>query len=110
MQLHSSQALNVMLFPQTNCDGAVWVAQCVDFDFAAQGETMAKAQSNFSKTIAAHIAICLKNRRAPFKNVPAAPAWFARDFQMITKATKTKPIHGASTRRQMIFKHAMATA
>lgn len=75
-----AKELSVLLFPQKIGDNQLWVAQCVDLDFAAQGATIEQAKANFRSTLDTHIALCLKHGEEPFVNVPPAPAWFQRDF------------------------------
>jgi predicted RNase H-like HicB family nuclease len=100
--------LNVVLFPQKNGDRQVWVAQCVSMDFAAQGATIEEAQANFTGTLDTHIALCLKHGETPFQNVPPAPAWFQRDFEMMESESESQTIGEQTNKRRMIFKHAMA--
>jgi predicted RNase H-like HicB family nuclease len=103
-----AKELNVLLFPQKSGDNQLWVAQCVDRDFAAQGATIEQAKANFSSTVDTHIALCLKHGEEPFVNVPPAPAWFQRDFEMIKNASDTEIVGDRTPIRRMIFKHAFA--
>jgi hypothetical protein len=81
--------MNVILFPLSSATGGVvWVAQCIEKDFAAQGVTIKKAQANFQKTIKTHLLLCKRFGEEPFKNVPEAPQWFASDF----KKLKSPPV------------------
>lgn len=84
------------------------VAQCASYDFAAQGATIEEAQANFSGTVNAHIALCLKHGEIPFSNVPPPPSWFGRDFEMIQAESQTQEIGERSAKHRMIFKHAFA--
>ena len=48
-----SAPLNVLLMRE----GAYWVAQCLQFDIAVQGKTLAEAQYLFGQTIAARLLV-----------------------------------------------------
>ena len=106
--MKNSKELNVVLFPQSCSAGQLWVAQCINKDFAAQGKTPEDAKANFTGTIETHFALCLKNGEEPFQNVPDAPSWFHRDFESLQQS-ESAPITGGGARR-VIFKHALAIA
>jgi hypothetical protein len=108
MKTQNAKELNVLLFPQTGGDKQLWVAQCIDLDFAAQGATIEQAKVNFAGTVDTHFALCLKYGETPFENVPPAPAWFQRDFGMIKSEADTEVVGDRTAKRRMIFKHAFA--
>ncbi|HXC34882.1 MAG TPA: hypothetical protein VNV43_03355, partial [Candidatus Acidoferrales bacterium] len=110
MAMKTTHQINVVLFPQHNGDSPMWVAQCVNMDFAAQGKTLPEAQKNFIGTINTHVALCIKHGQTPFQHVPPAPGWFQRDFEMIEAAPDSKPVVERVSQSRMIFKHALAAA
>ena len=54
-------------------EGERWVAQCLEYDFAAQGKTMSKAMDCFSKSFAGQIYIDIDNGKEPLEDFTAAP-------------------------------------
>jgi hypothetical protein len=84
-------ALNVLFFKEKD----MWIAQCLQFDVTAQGETIPKARKSFERVLLAQIISDLEEKRAPLSTVPSAPAKFWHQYR--SKAATTlagrDPIH-----------------
>ena len=55
-------------------EGEQWVAQCLEYDIAAQAETLKElVEYELQRVLVGHISVSLETGRVPFENVPAAP-------------------------------------
>lgn len=61
-------------------DGDLWAVQCLDYDIAAQGETVHEAIHAFMRTVTAQIYLDVEKGRAPFANIDPAPQEFWEMF------------------------------
>jgi hypothetical protein len=71
-----SQTLRVLLL---NERGA-WVAQCLEYDIAAQGKSIKDAISSFAEVLGGQITLDLKANREPLSGKKEAPSWYWRAF------------------------------
>lgn len=53
--------------------GDAWVAQCLEFDVAAQGATIPEAKDNFLNTLETQIRFDLKDGKVPLSGLGPAP-------------------------------------
>ncbi|MCI0541526.1 MAG: hypothetical protein L0Z50_40525 [Verrucomicrobiales bacterium] len=74
MKKTSETPLRVALFKESVADRKMWVAQCLDYDIVAQGETIASAKESFKKTVIAHVCIALHKGEEPFVNIQVTKA------------------------------------
>lgn len=58
--------LRVTIFPESAGKSKFWVAQCLDYDLVAQGETVEKAQQSFVRVLRSHVYLALENGEIPF--------------------------------------------
>ena len=63
-------------------EDAVWVAQCLEHDIAAQGTTIADAKDAFVRNFAAQIAVALKYGEEPLATFAPAPKYYWDLFSM----------------------------
>lgn len=54
-------------------ENGLWVAQCLDYDFAAQGKNMKEAMDSFARSFAGQICTELKYGKEPFEDFTKAP-------------------------------------
>lgn len=54
-------------------EGDRWVAQCLEIDVAAQGDTPQEAKSRLMETLVEHIVLAGHYREEPFHDIPPAP-------------------------------------
>lgn len=57
-------------------EDTVWVAQCLEYDIAAQGPTIAVAKDAFVRTFAAQIAVAFHHRDEPLATFEKAPTYY----------------------------------
>lgn len=62
-------------------EGEAWVAQCLEFDLAAQGSTLAEAQAAFTRLFLGQAMVDASLGKAPFENTPPAPAWYVEQYE-----------------------------
>ena len=78
MNAHAINRIMVrVLFMQ---EGDYWVAQCIDYDIAAQGKTMQGTKEAFEKTIIGQIVVDIKNDRPPLFDIHSAPEFYQKKF------------------------------
>ena len=54
-------------------EGGAYTAQCLQYDIAAQGETISKVKDRFARTFSAHIAIDRERGIEPLSGIPESP-------------------------------------
>jgi hypothetical protein len=59
----------------------VWAAQCLEYDIAAQGKTIAEARYGIEKAFVGQILVDVTNGSAPLADVPQAPAEYWKEFE-----------------------------
>lgn len=64
--------LKVLFFKENG----LWIAQCLDFDIAAQGSSMDLAVLRFIRTFMVQVELDLACKREPLTYVPKAPERF----------------------------------
>lgn len=57
-----------------NVPQGAFVAQCLDYDFAVQGDTIHQIKTRFERVLMGHIYFALKYDETPFANLQPAPA------------------------------------
>lgn len=57
-----------------------WVAQCLEYDVAAQGKTLSEVEDAFRKTITGQIILDLRKGREPFEGIRPAPRAYWQKF------------------------------
>ena len=50
-----------------------WVAQCLQYDLAAQAKTLADLRYAFERALVAHVVVSLEKKVEPFDSLPSAP-------------------------------------
>lgn len=76
--------LSVLLFHE--CDR--WVAQCLELDISAQGETIDDVQYEFERTLFGELAI----RRLDFSELPAAPDRYWKRWDAAKRLEDSRPL------------------
>lgn len=59
-----------------------WVAQCLEYDIAAQGTTIDEAQNEWARTFKGYIALSEENNVEPLQGVPKAPDFYEEEFDV----------------------------
>ena len=53
-----------------------WAAQCLEYDIAAQGESIPKAMEAFEQTFVGQIIVDVKSGKQPLEGIPQAPRFY----------------------------------
>lgn len=73
-------------------EGETWVAQCLEHDVAAQGDSIDEALDNFGAVFAGHVTLDVKEGREPLADVPQAPSLYWEHYKKGQRLDKTLPI------------------
>ena len=57
-------------------EAGAWSAQCLDFDIAAQAETLLDVRDELARVLAVHVAASAQMGREPFPGIAPAPLRF----------------------------------
>ena len=78
--------IRVLLFR----DGEWWIAQCLEYDIAAQARTLPEIEREFGRVLLAQAAIGTERGQPLFEGIPPAPAEFHERFKRAGKRGETK--------------------
>ena len=68
-------------------EGATWVAQCLEYDIAAQGSTIAEAQEALVRTLAGYA-------RRGLSSLSPAPGQYWEQFEIAEQAVSRQGVTG----------------
>src|ERR1700761_7213221 len=68
-----------------------WVAQCLEYDIAAQGTTISEATLAFEQTFAGQVVVDIHNNRQPLEGVSQAPQHYWHVFQAAERLEPREP-------------------
>lgn len=80
--------LSVLLFRGSE----MWVAQCLDYDIAAQGKTITEAKEAFALTFAGQVFVDLHHGVAPLAGFAQAPREYWDRFKTGERLADRQPI------------------
>ena len=69
-----------------------WVSQCLNYDVAAQGDTIAEAREALAQTLAEHIVLAVHHGEQPFAGIPPAPIEYWAKFRDAERLADIQPI------------------
>lgn len=69
--------LNLLLIKEDQ----VWIAQCLQYDITAQGNTIKKAISEFHKVLAFEIAYSIQLQKPALDGIPSAPQYYWKLYE-----------------------------
>lgn len=75
-----NHALSVLLIH----DGSNWTAQCLQYDIAAQGESIKEAKKAFEYALAVEIGYLSKTQKT-LDDLPSAPKWYWGSYEQAAK-------------------------
>lgn len=91
-----SDAIKVLIFK----DNDLFIAQCLEYDIAVQGETLKELEERLVCTLLDYVALSIENREPPFSHVPRTPKEF---WDLFKKANRLeKPLRIPSPPRRKI--------
>jgi len=62
-------------------EGKVWAAQCLEYDIAAQGETIPLAKYAIEKAFVGQVIVDLSTGNQPLADIPPAPRVYWQEFE-----------------------------
>ena len=62
-------------------EGESWVAQCLDYDIAAQGRSLSEVKERFAKTFIGQILVDLHHNVVPLSGFSQAPDAYWKHYQ-----------------------------
>jgi hypothetical protein len=84
--------LSVLLFREAGG----WVAQCLEYDIAAQGSSKVQAYRSLRYVIAGHLVLDQQKGRSPFQGIERAPEWYwEQSRKALNDAFRERPIRCA---------------
>ena len=106
MNLSNMFSVSVLLHQ----DGDSWVAQCLEFDVAAQGKDEVEAKNRFLHTFASQILFDLQDKKDPLASLPSAPQSYFDSLGAMSEDGPALPIwvpqNSARVRAQFLKKAA----
>jgi len=72
-------------------DDGVWVAQCLDYDIAAQGKTINKAVDALTRTFAGQVVLDIQHGKKPLEDFTKAPIDYWNKFEDANRLEGRKP-------------------
>src|SRR5262245_36307295 len=73
--------VRVLLTPEAHADGVLWVAQCLEYDIAAQGRNIQAAQRAIIRALEDQANRDVADGRVPFEGFDEAPEEYLRFFR-----------------------------
>ncbi|OLE51961.1 MAG: hypothetical protein AUG51_20425 [Acidobacteria bacterium 13_1_20CM_3_53_8] len=73
-------------------EGDSYVAQCLEYDIAAQGKTMPEVKRAFELTLAGQMELDVRSGKQPFEGIPKAPDTYWEMFDKALKLEDEEPI------------------
>lgn len=70
---------------------STWVAQCLEFDIAAQGKSFKDAQRAFERTFMGQIALDMRNDRRPLEGIKQAPKQYWSMYEESERLADRRP-------------------
>ena len=74
-------------------EGETWVAQCLEYDIAAQGKTIAEAKAAFALTFSGQVCVDLHQQVKPLSGFSQAPAEYWTRFNKSERLANGQPIY-----------------
>lgn len=62
-------------------DGDCWVAQCLEYDIAAQGKTLEEVNEALERTFVGQILLDVRRGKEPLQGIPKAPKLYWERFE-----------------------------
>jgi hypothetical protein len=70
-----------------------WAAQCLEYDIAAQGATLAEAKDALEKAFVGQIVVDLSNGVEPLSAIGKAPLEYWKQFAQAERLADRKPLY-----------------
>jgi hypothetical protein len=86
MSTDNTSRLRILLFTEQD----IWVAQCLDFDIAAQGKDISNALDSLERVFVGQMILDQKRGRKPLERISPAPEKYWNRFEKGTPIEKEK--------------------
>ena len=73
--------VSILLKKEGMGDQSGWVAQCLEYDIAAQGKTIAAAKIAFEETFVGQIMVDIVHNKQPLEGIQKAPKEYWNEFK-----------------------------
>ena len=94
--MNAPLTLSVVLIKEHYEQKTLWVAQCLDYDVAAQGETIQEAKEAFGVAFSAQLAVYIDDNQNPLEMIPPAPQEYWDKFARGDRLADQIPIRPPS--------------
>ncbi len=84
--------LSVLLIHEGCGEDEGWVAQCLEYDIAAQGKSIAEAKKAFVRTVVGQVVVDVSHGEEPFQGIKRAPKDYWDKFESAERLTDRQPI------------------
>jgi hypothetical protein len=81
--------LSILLFQKDT----TWVAQCLEWDIAAQGKTLDDALNSFERTFVGQLVLDIDQNKNPLEDTPRTPREYWTMFEQAKKLADKKPFY-----------------
>jgi hypothetical protein len=85
--------LSVLLMQEKTPKGFAWVAQCLEYDVTAQGDSIASAQENFKKAFFGQIIADISVGKEPLDGIAQAPRFYWSRFKGGQRLAESGPFY-----------------
>ena len=68
-----------------------WVAQCLEYDIATQGDSLVAVKKSFEKTFVGQILVDIHSKKQPLEGIAQAPDNYWKRFEAAERLTDRKP-------------------
>ena len=72
--------LSILIRHEVIANASGWVAQCLEYDIAAQGDTISEAMASFRRTFLGQVRVDVAHGRKPLEGIQKAPAEYWAEF------------------------------
>lgn len=69
-----------------------WIAQCLEYDIAAQGRTLAEVKETFAKTFTGQVLVDLQHNIQPLGTFGQAPREYWEKFKLAERLADRQPL------------------
>jgi hypothetical protein len=93
--------LHVLIRRESDGHQEKWLAQCLDYDIAAQGDSLPEVKKRFERTVLGNIILALEHDQVPFAHLLPASAQYHEMWQHATALQDSMPVSLPSDRVPM---------
>ena len=92
--------VRVLICQDHDADGnRGWVAQCLEYDIAAQGQTLDVVKQRFTLTLIGQMTVDIKHGKKPLEGIKEAPSKFWEHFKQGERLERQPPFYSPDEAR-----------